>query len=85
MSDHSSDAGHGTFDFAAAIAGIQRTAERQNAQMEQMFHSRVISGGQKPAWWQKADPALLVLLAMIAFACLIMAGAMLVFVHAQCN
>jgi hypothetical protein len=80
MSESRSDTGHHAFDLEAALAGIRRTAERQNAQMEQDFRKNVASGGQKPAWWQQADPAVLILLAMIAFASLVIAGAALVFV-----
>jgi hypothetical protein len=71
MSDGPTDAGYSTFDFEAALAGIRRSVARQDAQMEQDFRKRVSSGRQKPVWWQQAEPALLILLAMIAFASLV--------------
>jgi hypothetical protein len=81
MSDGPSDARHSSFDLETALAGIRRTMKRQDAQMEEDFRKRVTSGHQKPAWWQQADPAVMLLLAMITFASLVIAGAALVFVN----
>jgi hypothetical protein len=81
MSDGRSEAAQSPFDLEAALAGIRRTVARHDAQMEEDFQKRVTSGHQKPAWWQQPDPAVLILLAMIALATLLIAGAALVFVN----